>query len=97
LIRDIINFVQTCCVEIKTDEIVIATPPYEVTAELAVCLPICYYNIEFADHFFTQENIKSVVIAVLLSPKLQAYKGDAPKDGVLVRELRPGLIFLLII
>ena len=59
--------------------------------------PICYYNIEFADHFFTQENIKSVVIAVLLSPKLQAYKGDAPKDGVLVRELRPGLIFLLII
>jgi hypothetical protein len=46
---------------------------------------ICFRTALFADH--TQENIKSVVIAVLLSPKLQAYKGDTPKDGVLVREL----------
>ena len=46
---------------------------------------ICFCTALFAD--CTQENIKSVVIAVLLSPKLQAYKGDTPKDGVLVREL----------
>ena len=46
---------------------------------------ICFCTALFADR--TQENIKSVVIAVLLSPKLQAYKGDTPKDGVLVREL----------
>ncbi len=46
---------------------------------------ICFCTVLFADR--TQENIKSVVIAVLLSPKLQAYKGDTPKDGVLVHEL----------
>jgi hypothetical protein len=34
--------------------------------------------------FFSQENIKSVVVAVLLSSKLSSYKGDLPKDAVIV-------------
>jgi hypothetical protein len=54
---------------------------------LGFVFDICFRTALFADRTGTQENIKSVVIAVLLSPKLQAYKGDTPKDGVLVREL----------
>lgn len=33
---------------------------------------------------YGQQNIRSIAVAVLLSPKLAAYKGDTPKDCVLV-------------
>jgi len=63
---------------------------------LGLVFHICHHRV-FADQFFTHENIKNIVIALLLSPKLQAYKGDAPKDGVLIRELPLSLILYLII
>ena len=37
------------------------------------------------------------MVAVLLSHKLQAYKGDALKDGVLVRQVPLSLILYLVI
>ena len=77
-------FLQLCNLENKLEKIISDAAPYTIAAALKVCLSISNLACASNEGISFQANIQSVVVAVLLSPKLSAYKGDIPKMKVLV-------------
>lgn len=79
-------FVALLSVENKIDTFRSAAPPFQVSEELKVWFSILSLMLSMLSHF-TKTNINNYSIAVLLSVNISAYKGDIPRNHILVRIL----------
>ena len=79
-------FVCLLSVENKVDAFRSAAPPYQVSDELKVRVPTLSLTFSMLNRSI-QTNINNYAIAVLLSVNISAYKGDIPRNHILVRIL----------
>jgi hypothetical protein len=78
-------YIQLCVVENQVACIKAAAPPFVSSAQLLVSTFFCtLFLVPPAEHTL-EDNIKSFVVAVLLSSKLSAYKKESvPVEHVMV-------------
>jgi len=81
-LKQSILFIQLCAVENLISGIKSTAPPFVSSPQLLVSIFLGSFT---ASKFFLQENIKSFIVAVLLSSKLRVYKKNSvPVEHVMV-------------
>lgn len=85
-LREAKLFVYLLAIVNQIDKIVASKPAWEVSADLNVSSSECWLqSISPTRDLCTQTNIQKFALAVLLSSKINVYKGDGPTNSLLVR------------
>ena len=83
-------FVGMLSLENKVDAFRSAAPPYQLSEELKVLPTFSHFS--YVANFTCKTNITNYGIAVMLSVNISAYKGDVPRNHVLVCASFPSII-----